>query len=210
MNCKRAIALLGGALQKSKESMLYENENVDESHESSLATLLGSCMNQRFALVGDDIDEHEIDHESEDFIYSKGICIPFQPPSDQFRLLLSLSIVFNLALAYQLSSLYVLNDVERRQRLVKASQLYRLAHRLHKDENVHSTIYAIACVNNLAVVSKHLDDHVTCSSCFDHILSTIMFMVTRGEQNEIGNEIHGLFQNVTNNQRNIVKTAPAA
>jgi hypothetical protein len=205
---------LGGALQTSKESMLYENANVEESHnKSSLASLLGSCMmNQHPALVSDgNIDGHEIDQEPQDFIYSKGICIPFQPPSDELRLLLSLSIIFNLALAYQLSSLYEVNDVEQqRQRLINASQLYRLAHRLHKDENVHSTIYDIACVNNLAIVSKHMDDNVTCSSCFDQILSTIMFMVTRGEQNRIGKEIHGFFQNATDNQRNMVKAAPAA
>ena len=58
-NYKKAIARLGGALQKSKESMLYENDDIEESHKPSLSTLLGSWMNQHPTLISDsdDIDE---------------------------------------------------------------------------------------------------------------------------------------------------------
>jgi hypothetical protein len=216
-NYKRAIALLTKALQKSKEGMqvrdhLSENDD-DMSCETSLASTIQSCMDQRQPYTNEDTAESERDQESRDFIYRKGVYIPMtsQLASNQFCLMLTLIIVFNLALAHHLASAdETIDSKETINNLVKAARLYRLAHRLHTDENVCSPIYAIACVNNLGIVSKNLNDIDTYKSCFDHILSTIMFMVARGEQDEIGNDIYGFFQNAMNNQRSIVRTAPAA
>jgi hypothetical protein len=89
-------------------------------------------------------------------------------------------LIFNLALAYQLAAVKTTTANDRY--LKKAAKLYALAIQiLHEEQLESSTLFSMTCINNMGLVYQDLRDIVAAQKCFEHLLSTLMFLVDCGE-----------------------------
>jgi hypothetical protein len=88
--------------------------------------------------------------------------------------LLSLPILYNLALAHHLKALSSNNCAES---LRRAHFLYELVLSLNESEGIEfNIIQTMAIVNNLGQVHRTLGSQDRAQLCFQHLLSTIMFV----------------------------------
>jgi hypothetical protein len=134
------------------------------------------------------------------FIYKRPIYIPFNYEASALTLVI---VVFNLALAYQLSGTKEAND----RCLEKAAKLYAFACMITREEKFESTaLFSMACMNNMALVYHELEEMSKKLKCFEQLLSTLMCLVDCGEQNV--HELDGFFRNTFNLMLN--KTSAAA
>ena len=142
------------------------------------------------------------------FLYDHGIMIPSNLPiCYESSVLLSVAIIFNLALAYQLAAS---NNVDKKARyLRKASKLYELAHDLQCDEGLDSVLLIAACVNNLGAIFRSSGDERMTGKYFDHLLATVMFITVNGDESARCPCISGFMMNATEKLRHN-NAAPAA
>jgi hypothetical protein len=100
--------------------------------------------------------------------------------SYESRAVVSAVLIFNLALAYQLAAAKTTTGNDRY--LKKAAKLYGLANRMsHEEQLESSTLFSMTCINNMGLVYQDLRDIVAAQKCFEHLLSTLMFLVDCGE-----------------------------
>jgi hypothetical protein len=113
-------------------------------------------------------------------MYKQVIRIPVNVESHyRAAVMVSSMIIFNLALAHQLPSMVRDN---RETALRKAAKLYELSFKMQRDEFFDSnTMFTLAIVNNLGPIHHQLDDKETASKCFEHLLSTLMFLINCGD-----------------------------
>eukprot|EP00539_Tryblionella_compressa_P006269 CAMPEP_0178752662 /NCGR_PEP_ID=MMETSP0744-20121128/11183_1 /TAXON_ID=913974 /ORGANISM="Nitzschia punctata, Strain CCMP561" /LENGTH=234 /DNA_ID=CAMNT_0020406397 /DNA_START=379 /DNA_END=1083 /DNA_ORIENTATION=+ len=211
-NYEGSIAKLAEALDSCKRTMadimipLEDKEGCDALGVTPCDASLDCIMarSTQAANMPPGIEEET----ANDFIYSAGLCVPsFLPLSRKSRTVFSACAIFNLALAYQLKAY---DSKDKKRYLKKAARLYELAHNLHRDEELGSVLFAMACVNNLGVISKHLGDLNTSKLCFAHLLSTLMFVLIHdGPQRDIIMGVDGFFKNAASCELG-TKTAPAA
>ena len=142
------------------------------------------------------------------FLYDHGIMIPSNLPiCYESSVLLSVAIIFNLALAYQLAAS---RNVDKKARyLRKASKLYELAHDLQCDEGLDSVLLIAACVNNLGAIFRSTGDERMTGKYFDHLLATIMFITVNGDESARCPCIASFMMNATEKLRQD-NAAPAA
>eukprot|EP00529_Nitzschia_sp_RCC80_P029554 CAMPEP_0113509578 /NCGR_PEP_ID=MMETSP0014_2-20120614/37656_1 /TAXON_ID=2857 /ORGANISM="Nitzschia sp." /LENGTH=308 /DNA_ID=CAMNT_0000405429 /DNA_START=123 /DNA_END=1049 /DNA_ORIENTATION=+ /assembly_acc=CAM_ASM_000159 len=147
-------------------------------------------------------------HADSTFLYDHGIMIPSNLPiCYESSVLLSVAIIFNLALAYQLAAS---KNVDKKSRyLRKASKLYELAHDLQCDEGLDSVLLIAACVNNLGAIFRSSGDEKMTGKYFDHLLATIMFVTVNGDESARCPCIAGFIMNATEKLRHN-NAAPAA
>jgi tetratricopeptide (TPR) repeat protein len=182
---EEAIANLAKALNSSKKFMAQTN---DANEPLGMASL-DQCMVQSPKI--NDVSEND-DSEKKDYLYRRAICIPLTSCCYETAVLSSVIIIFNLALAYQLAA----GDSDKRSRyLRKAAKLYELAYSLHSEENFESATFIMACINNLGLIYDELHDTITAQKCFQHVLSTLMFLVDCGGTN--GSQLDGFFRNTS-------------
>jgi tetratricopeptide (TPR) repeat protein len=183
-----AISRLSKALVLSKQFL----ENSSESH-GSLDVTLDRCMEQSPLTGDDDNDESERSF----FLYERVINLPDGMPFCYgTSVLASVIIIFNLALAHQLAAKKQ-SSKRSRQYLRKAARLYELAHGLYNEnsEFEESAVFIMASVNNLGLIYQELRDANKAQKCFQHLLSTLMFLVDCGEGNV--SEFEGFFRNTS-------------
>jgi tetratricopeptide (TPR) repeat protein len=195
----RAISRLSKALVLANKRVL---ENSSESH-GSLDVTLDRCMAQSPLTDDDGNDESERSL----FLYQRAIYLADGMPfCYRTSVLASVIIIFNLALAHQLDAM---KQPSKRSRkcLKKAAKLYELAHSIYHENNdfEESAVFVLASVNNLGLIYQELHDTNTAQKCFQHLLSTLMFLVDCGEGNV--SEFEGFFRNTSHL---IVKETTAA
>jgi tetratricopeptide (TPR) repeat protein len=108
---------------------------------------------------------------------------------------LSYVVLYNLALAYHLKATE--EPVQRLQifNLQKALRLYEHAHHvLMNQDHDMSLLHTMAITNNLGHIHHVLGDEDRAGLCFQHLLSTIIYMVDYGEAEEI-KPFDGFFRN---------------
>jgi tetratricopeptide (TPR) repeat protein len=199
---ENAAKILGHALTLSKQNMLGASDSVCSKAKANFS--LDHCMIQSAST--NKLAQHT--KGGSFYIYQQAILLPQNMPADfDSSIITSIIIIFNLALAHHL----VANDhagVEKQRFLKKAAKLYELALNLHSQEkNLDSTIYIMACVNNLGLIYRELSDVSTAERCFQHLLQTLMFMVDCRRDTFDFSLLDGFFNNAT---RRMCKRTTAA
>ena len=113
-------------------------------------------------------------------------------PSKRLFAKLSMVALFNLGLSFHLCAL----DQSSVIKLVQAKDLYELAFQMHLEENCDVTLlYSLALMNNLGLIYHVLGDHTRSGNCFNHMLSTMMFLLESQDAHSI-KQWDGLLSNV--------------
>jgi tetratricopeptide (TPR) repeat protein len=174
-NYHDAIIALSSAL-KAYKLILDESDDLMHQQEQ-IKTSLDQCMAQSRP-TGDYCHKH-LDEDGQ-FMYKEAIRIPVNVESHyRAAVMVSSMIIFNLALTHQLAA--TVSD-NRESALRKAAKLYELSFNMQRDEFFYSnTMFTLAIVNNLGLIHHQLDDRETASKYFEHLLSTLMFLIDCGD-----------------------------
>ena len=107
----------------------------------------------------------------------------------------SVTILFNLALAHHLTSY---SKPTYKSQLKTAATLYELAYTLICEERIDdSALLTMVIINNLGLIHSALEEETMAQQCFEHLLSTLMFLVDRGEGPNVSGLFLGLFHNTS-------------
>jgi tetratricopeptide (TPR) repeat protein len=197
-----AISELTEALHQFK--LIKRRPSRSTKEESHLTLILKDVK----ALIQHDEDTDHCE-DSEEFVYRHPIRIE-RNPSDIPELgpttstFLSFVVIFNMAISYHLRSGCKkehnrhTSTEERQFLLEKSKHLYELGYRLLLSEGFSFSIrISLALTNNLGQVLKNLQEHQKADMCFERLLSTVMFLMTGGADNdeELHHEIDGFIRN---------------
>jgi tetratricopeptide (TPR) repeat protein len=120
------------------------------------------------------------------FIFRAPICIqshPFDHMSFKYYVESSFMLLYNLALTHHLSALSGNNS---QKRLRKALSLYELAYTIQMTEDIQLTVLqTMAIINNLGQIHTALGDEEKSRQCFQHLLSSIMFLNDCGDRDSV-------------------------
>ena len=115
------------------------------------------------------------------FVYSQPITISSAEKScfegGRSKKTISLILILNLAIAHHLSALKQDCYWMRRRQLHKGLQLYELSHQIQKEQGVFSPQATMIIANNVGEIHRSCDDYEKHTTCLQHLLSTIMYMV---------------------------------
>jgi tetratricopeptide (TPR) repeat protein len=154
--------------------------------------------------------------DSEEFVYRHPIRIernPHETPElgTTTSTFLSFAVIFNLAISYHMQSCgreeQQHQHTEKRKFLLeKSKHLYELGYRLLRSEDVSFSVrISLVLTNNLGQVLKNLQEHQQADLCFERLLSTVMFLMDCGADDELY-EIDGFIRNTSH----LVLKNPAA
>jgi hypothetical protein len=105
----------------------------------------------------------------------------------------SFMLLYNLALTHHLSAL---SGKDTQKRLQKALGLYEFAYTIQTTEDIQLTVLqTMAIANNMGQIHAALDDEVKSRQCFQHLLSSIMFVNDCGERDSV-EQMDGFIANV--------------
>jgi tetratricopeptide (TPR) repeat protein len=189
-NYNDAIITLSEAFKIFKQFIQFmetSNQQIP-AHESSMDQFMsaGNCSR----------DPEE--NEDNQYIYRRAIRIPPHIDADySTSVMVSSMIVFNLALAHQLSVTGVETQERRNcKKLHKAAKLYELSFGLQQNEQWRfNLLYTLATVNNLGLVYHQLHNNDSAGKCLEHLLSALMVVVDCGKGNI--HELEGFFRNTS-------------
>lgn len=126
-------------------------------------------------------------------IFLNPIKIPMKLPKRKLRSTLSLIAVFNLAICNHKDA--ILRQMDR-IKLRKALQLYELAYAIQMQEGIDMTLTpTMIIMSNVGHIHKILGNNDNAMQCFQHLLSTLMFLVEAGERDMVW-EFDGFFENI--------------
>lgn len=153
------------------------------------------CPGQEVSEDGDS-DVHRPGHfnaANNGYIYSQPIfCSPtFSHEGHHPGVTLMMIIIFNLALAHHLVSIFPSQHSEafsfstgastvaqlRHKRLSKALQLYELFYQLQMEREIFSTQAMLAVANNVGEIHRIVGNHNKYQLCLEHLMSCIMLVV---------------------------------
>ncbi|KAG7364571.1 hypothetical protein IV203_037773 [Nitzschia inconspicua] len=127
------------------------------------------------------------------FIFLNPIKIEGQLPKTKMRKSLTLIALFNLAICNHRSG--ILNNMDAGL-LRKALQMYEMAYAIQMQEGIDMTLTpTMIIMSNVGHIHKILGNNHYSVQCFQHLLSTIMFLVEAGEKDHIF-EFDGFFENI--------------
>lgn len=205
-----------------KQILALHEEELDVDDEMDYAEYDQDPQEDAFYFA---TQEHTMPTKGDDaFIFRSPIVVSV-PPQDapanvcfNYYTQMCYCLLYNLALAHHLSAL----DIQEQEngnktsaslkRLQKAVALYELAYTIQMTEGIQlSILLTMAIVNNLGQIHTALGSAEKSNQCFQHLLSTIMFVNDTGEH-DVVQQMDGFLSNViplifpTNDQR----IAPAA
>lgn len=200
-----AINELTLSLSSFKECMAQASIDEEGSEEECPPprTSFDQCMKQSCSASSStsmivDADDDDEQDTQEEFLYKQAITIPhFENQSYCEGVLVSCMIIFNLAVAYHLHGLSdQTNDDNGRSSLARALRLYQLSFNLQREHEFDNNIlFTLAIVNNLGLCHSQLHDEESSIKCFEHVLSTLMYLTDCGEASR--SHLNGFFVNVT-------------
>lgn len=223
----KAIVCLSAALQASKQHIDATCKRAKSAQtmtpDDGVMMFLDQVMSRDPSELDDsrttDVAAHDDDHDDadatntlageENFVYRRAICIPtrtlmdFLPDEHDRSLVISISTIFNLALAHHLRAMELKDDGDDNDRRYKQLQLkravllYELAYKLQMEGisgSGLSTVFVMATLNNLGQIHKILMQHDTACECFQHLLSTLMFALDTGGVLPVS-DLDGFFRN---------------
>lgn len=131
------------------------------------------------------------------FIYAHAIRIPASIASSYKQEISTIPsiVIFNLALAYQLSC--ATTKGPRDGNLQRALKLYCLAFQLQQGEVMESnTLFALAILSNSGAIQHSLNAPRQSAIYFGHVLSILMVLKDAGGEIDEATYLHGFFHNV--------------
>ena len=145
-----------------------------------------------------------ITSSNELFIFLNPIKVQGKLPKNKLRKSLSLIALFNLAICNHRNG--ILHNMDR-VCLQKALQMYELAYAIQMQNGIDMTLTpTMIIMSNVGHIHKVLGNTSNSMQCFQHLLSTIMFLVEAGERDHIF-EFDGFFENIL---KTVYANAPAA
>ena len=122
----------------------------------------------------------------------------------------SFGIMFNLALAHHLGGLNC-HDQTREAKLQKALRLYEFAYSIQMQEDLSlQLVYTLGMMNNLGHIQDALGDKEKSQQCYQHLLSTLMFVMEGQDSGCCSEEMELFLNNVTHLVLRETDLAPAA
>jgi hypothetical protein len=123
------------------------------------------------------------EHVSCGYLYCKPVYVPAISLQEghEMGITLSLLVIFNLALAHQLSAMQQPQDYVKR--LEKSSQLYELVYQLqleqgsHNANQVNSLRFTMIIANNSGEIHRMVNNVTKHAMCLQHLLSTMMHLI---------------------------------
>jgi hypothetical protein len=220
-------------MRKSIESIVIHCINVGVAHyedgdiENALIVFAVALATAKHLLHAEKIGE-----ESDENILKDEITMPFQPefgtcenltsgcsdillflfpikvpnmlPATRLHKILTLITLFNLAVCHHRSAM--INNMDRIS-LRKALQLYELAYAIQIQEGIDTTLTpTMIIMSNVGHIHKTLGNNKSADRCFQHLLSTLMFLIEAGEKDTVW-DFDGFFTNILNT---IYAHSPAA
>ena len=152
-------------------------------------------------------DDGDDDDDKGPFVFQSPILVGYAATAcldgpDDFNSLVKFSaaILFNLALSYHLAAMVMPRDTtptkDRQARLLrKALTFYKLAYTMMQDTCNDGVTETMAISNNLGHVQLTVGDETKAQQCYEHLLSTIMFVSDAGGRNSVPH-FDGFFQSV--------------
>jgi hypothetical protein len=132
------------------------------------------------------------------------IKVPNMLEATRLHKILILITLFNLAVCHHRSA--IINNMDRIS-LGKALQLYELAYAMQMQEDIGMTLTpTLIIMSNVGHIHKILGNNKSSDHCFQHLLSTLMFLIEAGEKDTVW-DFDGFFTNILNT---IYAHAPAA
>ena len=198
----KSLSTIKGVLADYQESPdLVATEESDEDcsgskffkAQSLVFEFLDSATNQRLDL---DLTEEKDSEPSTPFVFQRPITASYAKMTDrssikdvEFRSLVKFSsaLLFNLALAYHLVGNATQDVNSRRKKLKKALTFYKLTYTMMQDSLDSGVTETLAIVNNLGHVQRSLGDLEKSKQCYEHLLSTIMYVADAGDRDAIQN-----------------------
>lgn len=156
------------------------------------------------------VDFDEANTSGNLFLFQKALVVEYDTSSIvPFNALVKLSSIslYNLALSYHLGALEMKTS---RKMFRKALTFYELAHSIQAPEELDlGVLLTLAIVNNIGQIHSVLNNKAKADQCFQHLLSTIMYVTDCGEGEAVP-QFDGFFSNVMNSVLKQEPTAPAA
>lgn len=180
-NYGQAIQYLSAAFHGCKSQFEREAENQENTCSSaSLPCSVDFWMIQ-------DISNSSSGQQAcqDDFVYKHPIHIPAKATSTS-ELNIAVATTFNLALAYHLATVesrhgFAQNqDIETAMR--QALRLYQYTFRLQRTQakSSDSPRFFMACINNIGILFRMLEEFQQSAECFNHLLALLMYLSSVG------------------------------
>lgn len=126
-------------------------------------------------------------------IFLNPIKVPPKLPGTKLRSTLLLITMFNLAICNHRDA--IIRNMDR-IKLRKALQLYELAYAIQMQESIDMTLTpTMIIMSNVGHIHKIMGNNDNAMQCFQHLLSTLMFLVEAGERDMVW-EFDGFFENI--------------
>ena len=216
-----SIATLATALRSSKHILESCDGTCDFTPTPSLDDCMSSrpCSPKRIELICEEKDDtyNQLDDQEAgpSYVYRHAIHVPLEmADSDDYETCVKLSVIilFNLALAHQMSAMVStkLSTNKKESMLRKALKFYMLSYNLHREEELQdTTLFILAAVNNMGLLYHVLNEEESSGKCFSHLLATLMFLIDCGE-GSITKNFDGFFTNASHMVFPSMSTAAAA
>ena len=138
------------------------------------------------------------------FLFLHPMKIQAEFPQAKLCKTLSFITMFNLAICNHRNA--ILNNMNKSTLLI-ALQLYELAYAIQMKEGIDLTLTpTMIIMSNVGHIHKILGNDDNAQQCFQHLLSTLMFLVEAGERDVVW-EFEGFFENIL---KTIYSNYPAA
>lgn len=151
-----------------QRALLLDDTSTSESHDSDTETSsqrLDDCMVVSQELIGYGSSS------SHSFIYRHGIPIPSTMTDDK---IISAILVFNAALAYQLSAMSQRGTPNAAISLAKAKQIYELIFRCGEHISLNDNVlFQFALINNIAVITREQGNVAEANRLFDCLMTLL-------------------------------------
>jgi hypothetical protein len=165
----------------------------------SMSILLDQCM----VLGQANMSEDEDVEKASPFIYNMPIRMPSRvelekDENERNKKIFSV-LLFNLALAHQLSADSAKSSERYSAILSKALALYELAFRIQESGGYFSgnILFTLATLNNIGLIHNHLSGPILARSCFSKLLSVLMFLTDSKCYDTSNLKLNGFYRNAT-------------
>jgi tetratricopeptide (TPR) repeat protein len=187
------------ALATSKHLVQFENIGEESNDENMLKDERTGPFQPEFGTC------EKLTSESSDiFIFLNPIKVPNMLPATRLHKILTLITMFNLAVCHHRSAIINHMDIIS---LRKALQLYELAYGIQIQEGIDMTLTpTMIIMSNVGHIHTILGNNESADRCFQHLLSTLMFLIEAGEKDTV-RDFDGFFTNILNT---VYAHAPAA
>jgi hypothetical protein len=195
---ENAVIVFAEALATSKQLVQFENIGV-ESDENMLKDEITGTFQPEFGPC-----VKLTSRCSGIFIFLNPIKLPNMLPGTRLHKVLTLIAMFNLAVCHHRNAIINNMDIVSLQ---KALRLYELAYAIQMQEGIDVTLTpTMIIMSNVGHIHKILGNNESADQCFQHLLSTLMFVIEAGEKDTVW-DFDGFFTNILNT---IYARAPAA